>query len=524
MLHLTQCTVDGFLGFAIYQDGVTPGNNMRPDSGRRFFSWMWTIRELPRWMTEIEWNLLAYIRKDYMDASNLTIPIIARASIRDMFLHSERNLQNPGIRLQHGDRWFTLRMKFAFNPQDFAAHEDMYDLKGSSGLAPCPCCDNCMGRRGFFDDDGPIAHVYSWKYNKFKSKTPERAANIVNNLRDLADTPGELDTLEKATGIKYNPNGILFDREVSIIMNFPNCVYIDLTHALFGSGGIARYHINGLVYKVVQSSQITVEDIDKFSASVTVCGSSPQLPKTFFQDRVQEKPDADIKSFASETMTAIRVFGLFLEMVVKSMGLLVRECAAFQLLIDLSDVIVAGTNPQKALELCRAHHEAFMEFYSGCAKPKLHYVFEAIMAWLRFKILFMTCSAERQHQHPKQLMNHCYKHCTQTAMAYWLRDRVAVVREAETFQAYRLAGTGFKRVSQAVSLEAFGGACRIIANCNSLRTPKGTFSKKDLSIGEALLALQKSSSKYLTSGVAADSQEYSSNMPSRGAMSGHLPA
>ena len=71
-----------------------------------------------------------------------------------------------------------------------------------------------------------------------------------------------------------------------------------------------------------------------------------------------------------------------------------------------------------------------MEFYSGCAKPKLHYVFEAIMAWLRFKILFMTFSAERQHQHPKQLMNHCYTHYTQTAMAYWLRDRVAVVMEA----------------------------------------------------------------------------------------------
>jgi hypothetical protein len=156
------------------------------------------------------------------------------------FLHSERNLQNTGIRLQHGDRWFTLRMKFAFNPQDFAAHEDMYDLKGSSGLAPCPCCDNCMGRRGFFDDDGPIAHVYSWKYDRFKSRTPERAADIVNNLRDLADNPAELETMEMATGIKYNPNGILFDREVSIIMKYPFCVYIDLTHALYGSGGIAK--------------------------------------------------------------------------------------------------------------------------------------------------------------------------------------------------------------------------------------------------------------------------------------------
>ena len=183
---------------------------------------------------------------------------------------------------------------------------------------------------------------------------------------------------------------MLFDREISELLNFPECVYLDLTHSLYGSGGIARYHINGLVYKIVQSSAITVEDIDAFSASVKVCGSSTQLHKTFFKDRVQEKPDADIKSFASETMTALRVFGLFVEMVITSMGLLTREVAAFQLLIDLSDVIVVGTNPRKALELCRAHHEAFMEFYTACAKPKLHYVFEAIMTWFRFSILFMT--------------------------------------------------------------------------------------------------------------------------------------
>ena len=147
------------------------------------------------------------------------------------FLHPDRDLQQIGIRLQHGDRYFTLRMEFAFNPQDFAAHADMYDLKGANALAPCPHCDNCLGRRGFFDDDGSITHVHSWKYDRFKSRTPERAADIVNNLRDLADNPGELDTYEKATGIKYNPIGMLFDREVSIIMKFPSCVYIDLTHA-----------------------------------------------------------------------------------------------------------------------------------------------------------------------------------------------------------------------------------------------------------------------------------------------------
>ena len=35
------------------------------------------------------------------------------------------------------------------------------------------------------------------------------------------------------------------------------------------------------------------------------------------------------------------------------------------------------------------------------------------------------------------------------------------------------------KLSKEVSLEAFGGACRIVGTRNSLRTPKGTFSKRD---------------------------------------------
>ena len=57
----------------------------------------------------------------------------------------------------------------------------------------------------------------------------ELLTDIVNNLRDIADDPSELHQYEKATGIKYNPTGILFDREVSNLINFPLCVYLDLT-------------------------------------------------------------------------------------------------------------------------------------------------------------------------------------------------------------------------------------------------------------------------------------------------------
>ena len=91
----------------------------------------------------------------------------------------------------------------------------------------------------------------------------------------------------------------------------------------------------------------------------------------------------------------------------------------------------------------------------------------------------MTFPAERQHKVPKELMNHCYTNYTKTGMAYWLRDRVAVVMETGTFQAYLVTGTCFEKVDEMVSLEAFGGACRIVGTRNSLRTPKGTFSKHD---------------------------------------------
>ena len=63
-----------------------------------------------------------------------------------------------------------------------------------------------------------------------KRRSPELAADIVDNLRDLAEDPDEVDLYEKATGIKSKPNGILFDREVSKVVNLPDCVYLDLTH------------------------------------------------------------------------------------------------------------------------------------------------------------------------------------------------------------------------------------------------------------------------------------------------------
>ena len=135
----------------------------------------------------------------------------------------------------------------------------------------------------------------------------------------------------------------------------------------------------------------------------------PSLKKTFFADRVQAKRTAHIRAFASETISAIYVFGLLLEVVAGRVTDFRAHAVAFQLLVDLTDIVLAATDPNKALIVCRQHHEAYIALYLQCGKPKLHYVFEAIRSWVLHGVLFTTFSAEREHQQPKRLMHQCYK-------------------------------------------------------------------------------------------------------------------
>ncbi len=69
---------DGVLRFILYHDGVTPGNNLRPDLGRSFVSFLWSFLELPQWMRNRgrrRWFTLCYVQKRTMDTAGITIPL-----------------------------------------------------------------------------------------------------------------------------------------------------------------------------------------------------------------------------------------------------------------------------------------------------------------------------------------------------------------------------------------------------------------------------------------------------------------
>jgi len=469
------------LRMALYHDGVTPGNCRRPDVARSFVSWLWTWLELPHWMRQrsaLRWMTCLYIQKKKMTEHDITIPHIAKALLKHFFKRPECNFLETGILLKHGSEAMYLQMRPSCAPQDYEAHEMQFDLKGASGLSPCPYCDNCIGRRQYFEDDSGFAHVLSSHVHKFVIRSPERMQEILAELKETAEhgRPSELSRSEVATGIVYSPDGIMFDPEIAGLFTVPQAIYMDLTHCLMASGGIAQYSINQFVLSIIRKTDMELKDFDEFATDIKVVGT--RLSKTWFVDRIVDDVAGCFRGFASECFSVADTLALFVDVVLEPMGNqeLAAEIKCFRHLVTLLQCIRGGTleDAHKALDANLKHHHDFMILYPLCGKPKLHYTWHGILSWIFWKVLITTFGAESEHKAPKRLMHHCYNNCTKTASAHWIRRFMRDLANPETFQETHL-GLIRKSCHCLVQLPRLG-AVMVLETSRTIHTVKGIFS------------------------------------------------
>ena len=249
-----------------------------------------------------------------------------------------------------------------------------------------------------------------------------------------------LDDLEQSVGFKYDPMGFMFDEVVSDMVDMTKAIYTDTAHCLLASGGIAQFHINQFVLRIVNSSKTTLADLDRFASRVNV--PRQKLTKTFFQDRIVAGDGKHARCFASETWTVVVVLGMFADLVLVPDGRLVDEVKCLKHLEDLLFHIGAQTieHAVPAQEAARQHHILFLQLYPECAKPKLHYLWHAILSWLFFGVQINCMGAEAEHKAPKRVMHFAYKNCYSTALAYYLRTFLAGLQNPETFEPTHLTG------------------------------------------------------------------------------------
>ena len=279
-------------------------------------------------------------------------------------------------------------------------------------------------------------------YEKFKLRTPQRFNSIVQAMKQCAanDEAEQLEDLEAACGFKYDPQGVVFDESTAELIDLSKAIYTDTAHCISASGGIAQYHINQFVLAIVNSSSTTLADLDSFAQRVKVAGC--KLTSTFFQDRIKVGETEHMKCFASETLTATVVIVFFVDMVLVPAHLLVAAVLCFKHLEEMLFHIRAATidHAQPALEACRKHHEAFMNLYPQCAKPKLHYLWHSLLSWIALGVQINCLGAEAEHKAPKRIMHFSYKNCYGTAMAYYLRSFLQGLQNPDTFEPTHLTG------------------------------------------------------------------------------------
>jgi hypothetical protein len=475
------------LRFTLYTDEVVPRNKLRPDMGGKYQAVYFQVLDFPdfiRHRLALRWFTFGYASSAVLQEVGANVDDLFKAVIKSWFGETW-DLQTTGVRLRHGDDVAHVYGKYECSPQDERAQKFCFGLKGASGRNPCASCDNCMGRVPFFEDDSGFAHVLSPLARKFKPRTVESGQAVLEALALCAanESEAELKQLQEVVGIIYNPNGVLFDRDVVRHIAFPNCVYWDWMHDWCSSGGIGQYHLNEFVQLIAATLQMQMSDFDEFAKKVVLPRTTPRLPKTFFADRIVNGSGRHMRAFAAEVLTAVNVLAMFVQLILKPAGILTEHVKCFEAMQRLFALFKRGARDDIPLarQATEEHHSLFVQLYPDCGKPKLHYCLHVIDCWKRVGKLLSCFGAESHHRFSADVFSFCYKKPCSTALAFDIRRLFQAAADPDTFRVHVLAGSIAAWGDDAiVDLGEPWGRAAVSASSTEIVTTVGRFFCNDL--------------------------------------------
>ena len=156
-----------------------------------------------------------------------------------------RNLSIGGInlKLHNGDRihvWFRFGDVIS---DELAGSNQLYGLKGASGLKCCRWCSNVFNAKTTRD----ISHAFAVLHDcptvrKFHLRTPASIDAVVDRIRSQHSVMGvdALKELQTALGFGYNLLGVLYDDFLRPIMNPADHSIPDWMHVFFVGGVVNR--------------------------------------------------------------------------------------------------------------------------------------------------------------------------------------------------------------------------------------------------------------------------------------------
>jgi hypothetical protein len=262
-----------------------------------------------------------------------------------------------------------------------------------------------------------------------------------------------------------------------VVLPMTQSQYFDWMHTYVASGGLAQYELNGIVLHVVNKYEIPLSDIDAWCENVKLPKGMSKLPKKFFQNRVVERADARMKAFASEMLTAVMLFGFFVDVLVKSRAdaETMQYVDCFDLLRAILAILQRGDirDLPTARMAVQCHHRHYNSL--GYHKiPKLHIPVHILDFWEYWSRLLSCFGPERHHKLMKRVMSFSYNKGATTTLAHDVRTWIRNLDLPHLYRAVHFTGT-----VRNISINVVGGLV-LVSWAGALNTPMGLLAKHDL--------------------------------------------
>ncbi len=179
---------------------------------------------------------------------------------------------------------------------------------------------------------------------------------------------------------------------------------------------------------------------------------------------------------------AVHVLAIVVQLVLTTIGVLERHVECYEAMQSLFAIFKRGRREDipAARELTRKHHILFLELYSECAKPKLHYCMHVIDCWERHGVLLSCFGAESNHRFSVDIFEFSYKKPCSTALAFDLRRLFQSAGDSKSFDHTFLAGSiAVWKEMFVVEIDVVGMA-NISASSSELVGVPGRYFKGDL--------------------------------------------
>ena len=407
----------------LYLDEITPGNPLRPDNKRKMTAFYASFLQLGGFLrVEEAWLTLGILRSSIVKDVKGGMSGVLRSLLRDMFL-GPRSLRTGGI-VVHGTILFA---KFGRLLGDEAAGKSVWSVKGAAGTRPCLDCKNVVSiatdRKESlidFDDAHYLVDISCPDVARFDPMSNEELWRSHDILSRMKTTPGitraEFENVEKASGVVFNPDGLMADLELRAHVK-PSSNARDPMHTVLANG-VMNTEIYAFLRAVAQCTPgfryATMAAFCEADWSWPRARGKMKLADLFSEVRESSSlRDQSFKAGASETLSVYPVIRYFIEVAVAPTAKIPQERASFLSfcrVVDLMQAAKAGDARSLTQELqheCSRSLRLHLAAYGPeLVRPKHHYL-QHLTKQASEDGFWLDCFVhERKHQIVKDAATH----------------------------------------------------------------------------------------------------------------------